>query len=221
MLRTSLVLATAILLAMSGIVTTVGCKETAAFIAYVVPKPPKYEDPKYKGLENSSVAVLIYADGLVQYEYPYARLEMMTLITNRISQNVKNCHVVEPRTVLRYQDSNTEWFLKDKTAIARDLQVDHVLYICLSRYTLRLPSSEHLCRGDILADVSLYKASLPETSSRVWPEEVNKNEGRFSAIAPEQAVAEDHAPAVQLQVQSLFADMVAKKFYRHQLPEEE
>ncbi len=176
--------------------------------------PPKAVDAEYDGLQDSTVAVVIYADERVLYEYPMVRLDLGMMVGGYLQQNVKKCTVVDPQRVASYQQRNIYWDREGRTELGKKLGADYVLFISLIEYTTHVKGSLNLYRGELIADVALHKVDLPERGSRVWGPD------RFHVSFPENAPggrpAEDDR-LVAVETRRRFADRLTKKFYDHKV----
>lgn len=182
----------------------------------VIPEPKTTVQAEFAGLENHSVAIVVYADSDVQYEYPGARLELAARLGGELQSHVKNVRVLDPRRAVRYQDENLDWDVTDKTQLGKAFAVDYVVYLALSRYSMREGGSEYLCRGEIIADVSVHQVSLPERQSRVY------TLSNFRVAHPPEAVPADNEAAVafvRATCEAEFASRLARKFYKHEVPQ--
>lgn len=175
-------------------------------------------EPEFAGLDKKTVAVVIFADASTLYEYPYARWELSSALAAQFKEHLKTTTVVDPRRVIRYQDDNIEWDTLNRTDLGKAFQADYVLYISLIEYATREHGAVNLFRGRITAEVSLYDTAKPERDARVW-------RGKdIRVVYPEHAptgqVGQDDTQ-IRYTAHTLFADQLAKKFYKHEIPLEE
>jgi len=196
-----------------------GCEQTGYLLYLFAPEgPTKSVEAEFSGLENRRVAVVIYADPRVQYEYPFARLTVATAVGEELRKRVKGVSPVDPARAIKYQDQNAYWESMGKTELAKALGVDHVLLVALVEYTTREPGSVDLLRGMIVAQCSVYQADLPERDSAVW-------RGKDISImyppgGPAGAAGEDDT-TIRVATERLFAEELARKFYKHKVPQKE
>jgi hypothetical protein len=188
-----------------------GCQ----WLAYVFSpqQETKTVKPEFTGLENHTVAVVIFASQSVQYDYPAARLELSMLISTQLGGNIKKCTVVDPMRVNKYLDERFQWDSLPKTKIGKDLGADYVLFVTLVEYTLREPESANLFRGRIAAEAALYQTSLPEDRSRVWSCDdlrVTYPKENLNGV-----VAEDDSE-VRFKSDLLLTQKLVWKFYKHE-----
>ncbi len=205
-----LVLATAVIACLGG------CN----YMVYLLQPPEKMVtiEPAYTGLEGKTVAVVIWADQRIQYEYPYARLslsfELQAELTNRIDDIV----IIDPKRVITYQDENIRWDMLPKTTLGKKLNAEYVLLIVPDTYSMREPGTIQLFRGEISAQVALYDSSLPETEAMVWSGD------DFRVLYPPNAPigqpdADDRR--IRHETERIFSFMVVKNFYEHEMPQTE
>jgi len=192
-----------------------GCAPIAWLGQALIPEPQSTIEPEFADLEGHSVAVVIYADREVLYEYPRAVTDLSELIGGQLAQNVKNCRVLDGRGIIHFQDATLDWDAMEKTELGKKFGADYVLYVALSTFTMHEGGSDYLCRGEIIADVSIHKTAMPERQSRVFAVH------SFRVVHPPEAQPADSdavVRAVQAFAETEFATRLVKKFYKHQVP---
>jgi hypothetical protein len=183
----------------------------------------KTVEAEYKGLDNHSLAIVVFADNKVRYEYPTGREHVARAIAFEFGKEeprdkIKKLRVVDPGGVLGYQERNIHWDEMDKTQLGKVLGADLVLFVTLVEFTTREPQSVGLLRGVVTADVAIYQTSLPERESRVWQGEeirVVYPEGDSLGIQG----ADDRK--IRQETVARFAQKVVWKFYQHKEKEKE
>ncbi len=197
-----------------------GCNHAAYWLYTVAPPPPtKTVKAECDQLPGKNVAIVIYADQSVQYEYPTARIELSAALSEELKKHIDDVAVVGWRRVIKYQDSNAEWASMDKAKLGKLFNADFVLYICLVEFTLREPGSLNLYQGRITADVSLYQTSASPGRSCIWRGD------DIRVVHPEKSHGELLETNRQIQELSYktvmaFATELGRKFYKHKVPEE-
>ncbi len=196
-----------------------GCNILAyPFYLFAPREPKKTVEAEYDQLPGHSIAIVIYTDTKVMYEFPMAKLEMSAVIAKELKDKVRHgkkddevVTVIEPQRVIRYQDEHIHWHSLDRTAIGKAMKSDYVLYISIEEYSTREPGSISLLRGLIIGQASLYKVDMPEREARVWHSE------DVSATYPEdgQSIASDNEEQIRYETQKLFAEKLVKYFYKH------
>jgi len=196
----------------------IGCDATGYMLYLFAPGDKMVKVPaEFDGFAGKKVAIVIYADICVQYDYPFARLGLSTAIASELKAHVENIEIVPPARVVAFQDQNVNWETMDRTELGRELGADYVLYVMLDEYTLREPGSVNLFRGRVRAQAVVYDCLKNESDARVWSGD------EFSVIYPE------HAPTGQLgqddsriryETEKRFAMQLAKRFYEHEVPKQ-
>lgn len=203
-----------VLLLLAG--TLSGC-DAAGYLLYVFApnKRTQTVEAEFGGLAGRSVAIVIYADAAVQYEYPWVRHELAATIASQLKQHVKGVEVVDPLRVIAYQDENIDWNALGKTELGRTLGADHVLSVVLIEYSTRDRGSLNIYRGRITAQVRVYQTSLPERDSCVWPGEDIRV--LYPPDVPMGEVGEDD-DKIRHRTNIVFARTLVRKFYKHEVP---
>ena len=204
-----------VLIALLGIALN-GCHYMAYQFAGLM--PPEKIQAEYDDLQGRTVAIAIYADQAVQYEYPLARLELALVIAAELKNRIKKLSVVEPRRVVQYQDENVHWDTLDKTHLARTFGADVLLLVVLDEFTTREPGSVNLFRGRISAQASIYDATADEDEACVWSGEDFRV--LYPPHAPTGEPGEDDSQ-IRYLTEKLFADLLVKKFYDHDAREDQ
>jgi len=194
-----------------------GCNAASMdFLASLFVPPQRSVPAEYDGLADKVVAVVVFSDQQTDFEYPDARLATALSVGQGLLKNAHVKGVVDARRIVRFQDENLNWDTRDKTALGRSFGADRVLYVTLVEYSTREPSSQFVYRGRIIAEVSVYDTSRPERDARVWRAEKNIDVS-YPEQSPVGAPGESERD-VRIKAQQLFADTVAKKFYKHKVP---
>jgi len=194
-----------------------GCGQ-ASFLVYLFSpeNPTTTVEAEYKDLSDATVAVVIYTSQSTQVDHPLVRLALASVMGTEMKQRLHQVSVIDPRTVVKFQDETPNWETLPRSQVARTLGADYLLYVVLSEYSTMEPSSLNLYRGQATADVSLFKAALDEPQCRVWGRET------FHVSYPQNTavgVTASNDEEIAYQTQRLLADLVVKKFYKHKVPE--
>jgi len=198
-------------------VTLGGCNILGPIGPLIAPEPTVTVEPEYTDLPGHSIAVVVYADISLEYEYPNARRELTAYLSQELVRNVKNLTAIDPMTTLQFQEQNLSWADLDRTEIGRRLGGDYVLFVSLMEFSMREKGSADLYRGRIAAEVNLYKTSLPEYQASVW------RNSDIRVMFPEDKTAshvDRNDIRIRIETERQFVDQVVKKFYRHKVPKE-
>ena len=196
-----------------------GCNCIDYMLYAFSPEPPSDTvEAEYAGLANSTLAVVIYADPSVLYEYPGLRLNLSRIVSYEIRKNVENVTVIPPERVARFQAENLYWDSTPRNQLAEQLGADQVLFISLIEYATVVPGSTNLFRGHLVAEASVHKASLPRRTSCVWRSDDLRVNFPEDATAGRPAQSDQQVAYI---TQKIFADKLAKHFYTHEVPRDE
>ena len=216
--RNTPIVALAAALGIAAAVT--GCNHAAYWLhAFAPPAPKKTVEAECDQLTGKRVAIVIFADESVQYEYPAARVELAAAVGEELKKHIEDVTVVDWRRVIKYQDSNTDWGSMDKGELAKLFNADFALYVSLVEFTLLEPGSLNLYRGRITADVSLHQSSGQGRAGCIWRED------DIRVVCPEKGhgqLLESNRQIRELSYNTVkaFATGLAKKFYKHEVPRE-
>lgn len=204
-----------LILCLASCLTTGGCGYLAFLTA---PEPIEQIPAECPDLEGHTVAMVIYADPDVMFEYPMAKIELSVMLNQQLADNAKTIKVLAPEKVIKYQAENVNWDTMDKTRLGSVLGVDYVLFISLMEFSTREPGSVNLFRGKITAEASVYKCSLPERRARIWHTE--RIEAKFPQEAPVAGFGGNEGP-IRVRTEADFCKKLARKFYKHEINTEE
>ena len=199
----------------AAVLTLGGCNIIGPILYVFAPEPMETIEAEYADLPGHSIAVVLYADISLEYEYPNARRELTAYLSNRLVRDIENLTAIDFTTTLQFQEQNLSWADLDRTEIGKRLGADYVLFVSLIEFSMREKGSTDLYRGHITAEVNLYKTALPEYQAKVW------HDSDISVTFPEGKTAsriDRNDLRVRLQTLRLFVDAVAKKFYKHKVP---
>lgn len=164
--------------------------------------------PRYAGLDNHSVAIVVYANDSTTYDYPQARQEVSSFVANAIEKHLLKVRLLNYKDVIRYQNDTLNWQELPVKAIGKHFGVARVLYIELLRYSSREAGATDLLRGTIKANCAVYNCRRPGQSP-VWS---NVLEVRWPESGPED-VLQSSDTIVRLHALELFSRRLARKFY--------
>lgn len=193
-----------------------GCNLLAWPLYVLAPRGPRDTvKAEFDGLVGKTVAVVVYADMNMLYEYPYCREEMSTAVSKELIDNVKGAWPVPPGKVVRYQDANPHWAAMSMVELGRALNADYVLYISLSEYSTHEPGTIALPEGRVSAAVSVWDTGAPADSASacVWRKAdlSQRVEANAGPLARNEA-------ALRVVMQQQFAVKLVKHFYDHKAP---
>jgi hypothetical protein len=170
---------------------------------------------EYRLPHESTLAVMIYADREVQFDYPGVALSLTSQINERLklyltgSDSIKT---VDARTIARYQDNNLNWDTDSKSKVAKDLGADYILLVSIPQYTTREPGQMSLYQARMIAEAKLYDAEDP------YDEPVWQSQDSFHVVHPPEATYQRRLePQIRYQADQMLADKIAKVFVDHKV----
>ncbi len=202
-------------MAMAGMFSACGCN-MVKYVLYVVTPvaETKTVQAEYCGLENRSVAIVVFAGPEIMCDYYTARLEVALAIRGELEKNIPGVKVVEPAKVVKYQDGNINWEVVPKAKLGEVFGVERVLFISLVEYRGRDPGSENIYRGTITATAAVYESS-PPVNEAVWRS--SQLRVSFPDQVPVGTVGSESR--IRQETQQRFAQTLVRKFYKHKIKE--
>lgn len=203
------------LVLLSGVIAS--CDALGWTVWWLAPRKVENIKAEYPGLPKTTVAVLYYMDECTLYEYPEVRLTLGARVAEQLRNNIEDVRVIDPAAVVRYQNENLNWETTPKTELAEALSADHVLWVSLIEFSTYQPGQLNAYQGRIVASAKLYDAQRPPEENPVWESEEN-----FSITFPQNVSYQaQNEPLIRADIEAMFADMLAKRFYDHKVKQEE
>jgi len=113
--------------------------------------------PKYAGLDNQTIAVLVDADMSTLYEFPELVAEITGGVTEGIRRNVPGVRMLPADVVINWQYRTPQWSALPYGELAEQLNVDRVVHIDLLEYRLNPPGNRWLWEGVCLGRVGIVE----------------------------------------------------------------
>lgn len=193
-----------------------GCGQIAgAAYMFGIADQTRTAEAAFSGLNHTTVAVVIYADERVQYEYPGATMALSQVISAELRHNGEDIQTVSPLEIQTFQHENLGWEMMDKAELGEALGADHVLFVSLRDYGTREPGSMNIYRGHINGEATIYDAHQPPGAQELWREEY------LEVAHPSQgtsAVLADNDYDIRYRTDKAFAQLLVKNFYDHEVP---
>jgi len=190
-----------------------GCDAAGYSLWLLAPREKKKVQAEFADLSKHSLAVIFYVDEKTQLDYPNVRLTLGAKVAEEFRKHIKGIKVIEPLRVARYQDENLHWDTQDKKTTAKDLKADFLLIVSLVEYSTRVPGQVNAFQGRITAEAKLYDAILDEGDNKLW-----QSKDGLDVVFPKLPQYSERAePGIRQITEQMFADMLVKKFYDHEL----
>lgn len=214
-----------ILLTLSFVVIALGGCGILGVAAYKLTPPPTIK-PKYTGLVNQSIGVMVFADRGVRIDWPGAQLDLANSIQAKLKeQQEKNkqktlagaSFPVLPASIVRYQRDYPEIEAMTITDVAPRLGVQRLIYVELEDFATRADASIQLFRGSAVATVRVIEVS-PDGKGSVAFEQNNVG-AVFPPKSPPEGVANVGDYKIYLGTIDGLATEVVRLFVPYQLEE--
>ncbi len=190
-----------------------GCNLLTPFI--FVGDHKKKIPAEFDKLPGSRVAVLVWVDQAVLFDYAHARFEVATYLGDKLAtefaQRKQNVDVVDPRDVEDFVQKNYSARL-DPDLVGRKFNADFVVYVEVLAFQFRNPAHPQLLQGNIEASVAVFDMNGESNRSRRYE------------LTPVRCLHPDKGPVTMTATNSpllreatyrKFAEEVARKFYEH------
>jgi hypothetical protein len=197
-----------------------GCHYMSFLLYTIAPERKITHKAEFAGLKGQKIAVIVYADPGVLFEYGGVRYELANFIGLELLAKVEGSQVIDPARIVLFQDSNLYWDTMPMPEIGRQLNADYVLYVSLEEFSTHESGSTTLGRGRVTAQVSLWR-SRPDAASDgcVWRKDsLSVLHPKAGPVVP--SSGRDEA-ILLLQTETMFAEDLVKSFYDYKVPESE
>ena len=164
-----------------------------ALLGVVANAVPKYEPAKYNGLQNQTVAVMVWADRGIRIDYPSVQLDACGAIYNQLIDQLDDKQAAKelkgakfpyrPQSIVRFQADHPEMDGLPITDIAPRLGVSRLIYVEIEQLATRSAASLELYRGSIVATVRVVEVANGKAT-------VVYTENNVGAIFPPKSPAE-------------------------------
>ena len=191
--------------------------------------PPPTIDAQYKGFENQSVGVMVWADRGTRIDWSPIRLDLANSIQSRLKPQAPNpqkkakaidefkgaTFPVQPASIVRYQEDHPEIETMQITELAPRFGVTRLIYVEVEEFSTRASGAVDLFRGSAKASVKVIEVD-PQTKAA----KVAYEEGGITAKYPEKG-GDEGVPgvgdnAMYVGTVKALADEVAKRFVPYQ-----
>ena len=168
-------------------------------------------EPEYLGLENQRVAVLVDTDIDIAMAHPLAQLEVASVISDRIADNVPGATVRDAEQIARFQQRNLYWTTARYADLMERLEVDRLVIIELVDYHLHEPGNVNIWRGLITANIGVAEADGDNPNNLVYASTVSVTYPPESEVG----LLNANQRTIRLATLDSFSRAAAGKFYQH------
>ena len=184
-----------------------------ARMASMMPPPTKKIAAEFTRMAGRKVLVHVWVEPAAQIDYPWARYELAEGVVAGLEAHVKNIEIVEPARIEDHLEKTYQNTV-DPVTVGRKFGADMVVYLEVSRISMRDPATPQLYRGRIHSSVVVYDLTDDDAEPQrfeLTPVEVQVPKGRA------QGVFVANPQQLRLQTYAEYAAEVALRFYDHEV----
>jgi len=171
--------------------------------------------PEFDKLPKKRVAILVWTDPATLFDYPHARFELATYLSDKLSYEMEQrklgTNVVDPRDVEDFIEKDLDARI-DPEKVGHKFQTDYVIYIEILGFQVRDPDVPQFLRGRIEASVTVYDTR--DDAGMMTKYELTPVTTTYPVEGPVVMTA-SNSPLVREGLYRMFAEEVARKFYEH------
>jgi hypothetical protein len=171
--------------------------------------------PEFDKLPGKRVAVLIWVDPATQFDYPHARLELATYLSDKLSYEMEQrelgTELVDARDVEDFLERDLDARI-DPQRVARRFDADYVIYVEILSFQIRDPNVPQFLLGRLAGSVTVHDTR--EDTGLQEDYELTPVEAVYPPSGPV-VMTSSNAPMVREGLYRTFAEVVARKFYEH------
>lgn len=169
---------------------------------------------KYSRLTDKSFAVVIAADRSVVGDQPELVSLLTKEITRRIAENAGAGGMVPAEDILRYQYQRPGWVALSPRDLAKELEVDRLIFIDLNDFSLNDPGNTYIWNGTAAGVVSVYESERETGGESAFREQVRVK------YPDSEGLSEYQVPrgTVQMELSRRFVQRASWLFFEHEEP---
>lgn len=171
--------------------------------------------PEFDKLPHKRVAVLVWVDPATLFDYPHARYEVASYLSDKLSYEMEQrklgTELVDTRDVEDFLERDLDARI-DPDLVGKHFKADYVIYVEVLSFQIRDPNVPQYLQGRIGASVTVHDTR----SDSGLPEKFELTP--VNAVYPEGSpvvMTSANAPIVREGLYRTFAELVARKFYEH------
>lgn len=172
---------------------------------------------KYAGLRDKSFAVVVYADRIIQADFPEVVGDLTVTIARRLAEQgtaVGASGYIPGERILEYQYSNPRWVVMPWRELGEQLGVDRLIIIELQEFRLNDPGNQYTWAGVASGAVRVLELDGPAPDAPIFQEHVTVRFPDQDGYGPMQIPGS----TVRLALSKRFVDRASWLFYDHEEP---
>lgn len=170
--------------------------------------------PEYTKLGGKSFAVVVAADRSISGEFPEIVPLVTREMTKRLAENTEASAMVPADDILRFQYQRPGWVAMSPRELAKELEVDRLIFVDLHDYSLTEPGNAYIWNGSASGVVNVLESDHAGTGEFAWRKPVRvkfpDSDGLSQYQMPQQTVA--------LELARRFINRASWVFYEHEEP---
>ncbi|MCC6424912.1 MAG: hypothetical protein IT447_15675 [Phycisphaerales bacterium] len=183
--------------------------------------PPPTIQAAYKGLQNQTAAIMVWADPGIRMDFNNIQVDIARSLQKKMTYDEKTLDVdelkgltwpVDPVRIVRYQHDYPQVNSAPVTTVAPKFGVSRLVYVEIQTLQARSDVSVDLFRGTLVG--SLKVVEIKDGQAKVAYEE-NNIRAIFPPKSPEEGVPNADDYRIYLGVVDQFTTELAKRFIPH------
>ena len=200
-----------------------GCNVVGAVAGKVL---PDNVPPRYVGLQNQTVAVMVWADRAVRVDWNKIQLDATAAIQSALQQAATAGQAKEltgatfplqPAQIVRFQKDRPFLETAPVTEFAPELGVTRLIYVELEQFSTRSDLAPQMFRGTAVATLKVVEIDPATGQARVAYEENGIRAG-FPRLGREEGEIAGNDQVFYVQTILALSEEVARKFVTHEAP---
>jgi hypothetical protein len=183
--------------------------------------PPPTIQAAYKGLQNQTAAIMIWADPAIRIDFNNIQVDIARSLQKKMTYDEKTLDVdelkgltwpVDPVRIVRYQHDYPQVNSAPVTAVAPKFGVSRLIYVEIQTVQTRSDVSVDLFRGVVVGSLKVIEITNGQTKIAY---EENNIRATFPPKSPEEGVPNADDYRIYLGAIDQFTTELAKRFIPH------
>jgi hypothetical protein len=165
----------------------------------------------YHGLDDKSLAIVVFTAQANTDEFPGARKDISNFVANKLRLHMPTTRLMNFDEIIQWQDDTINWFGLSEKDIGKHFSVDRVLYIEVLAYEARSDNSYGDLQGHLRANCKIFETDTPGNSP-AWSAVIDATWPKSKPVA----ASETNEITVRTRTLDRFAEELVRHFYDHQ-----
>jgi len=165
----------------------------------------------YHGLDDKSVAIVVFTAQANTDEFPNARKEISAYVANKFRLHMPTSRLMNYDEIIQWQDETINWFGLSEKDIGKHFSVDRVVYIEVLAYEARSDKSYGDLQGHLRANCKVFETDTPGNTP-AWSGVIDVTWPQYKPVAASQT----NEITVRTRTLDNFADALVGHFYDHE-----